>query len=144
AERLDAEAFGEADEVVVVDLARGLPAQRGALELRDLGELAVAEHDCDDGDLVLYGGQQLEAGHEERAVAGQRDDGRVRAGELRADRGGDGVAHARVVDGREEPARPVETEVLDREERPVPAVGRAGRLAPEPPLGSAPAAARGY
>ncbi len=74
--------------------------------------------------------QQLQPGHQERAVAGQRHDAPVRAGQRGAQSRRDGVAHAGVVHRREERAGPVESEDLHRQEGPIPAVGREDCLGP--------------
>lgn len=64
--RFDAEGVGQATGVVVGELARGLAIQRGGLELRDLRQLTIAQHDHCDGKTLLHRGEQLEARHSAR------------------------------------------------------------------------------
>ena len=75
----------------------------GALVDETLGGIAaVVQHEHERAGPVPRQRRQLEAGHLEGAVADHHDRPEVRPRHLRAERGGDGEAHRRVVGGAQE------------------------------------------
>ena len=84
------------------------------LPLRDHPEVAVVDQHDDDRQVVEDRGRELLGGHLEAAVAVDADDGRLRARGLRADRGGDPVAHRPEAARRDEAPRALAHDVLHR------------------------------
>ena len=85
---------GQGGEVRVAQGRAGDAAGMLALLVHaDRAVHAVVDHDHHDRQLVLDGGGELLAGHQEAAVAGEADHAALGLGELGRDRGGQAVAH---------------------------------------------------
>ena len=88
------DSLAKCSEIVIWQFAARLTAQRGLLELGDLRQFTIAQdqHQC--GQLELRGRQQLKPGHQECAIAGERNYGPVRTGERGSQVRRHRVAHA--------------------------------------------------
>src|SRR3954467_90925 len=118
--------LGQLDEVRIlahVDMRVALVPEQ-LLPLADHAEVAVVHDEHLDGDALLGARRELLHVHLHRAVAGDADDGRVRAAHLRTHRGRQAEAHRPQATRGDPPARPLEVEVLGRPHLVLADVGR--------------------
>src|SRR4051794_1194991 len=99
----DAVGGGEGEEVGVVQIDVAVAGVVGlGLEVLDGAVGGVVVHEGDDTETVTYGGGQLLGGHEEAAVAADRNDRPVAEGDGGAQGGGKAPSERDVVRGVKE------------------------------------------